>query len=153
MTLPYTGFLTGVKNIAKSLPYGSGKFFNAILSYYTASSTALVTDALGNIVPSTNEILVELRCKLYAVQPPAGVRYNNLPGSDQRRMYYEGHLVIPLEYNLPLERVTMGMDAIINDIKGKFYPSQWAKFSEHFVTNTDKSVGQPIAGFFEILNY
>lgn len=155
LTLNFKGFFNNIGVISKSLPFIGGETWNAILSFeiINNSEDLIIDEVTGNLIPAPATITkVEISAKLYQMKRPANTIYYSNDGTNFNRIYFEGYLVRPLQYNIPYERQSIGMEAEINGIKGLFYPILELKYYEAYQSSIDRSLGQAISGFFEILN-
>jgi hypothetical protein len=147
MTISYQGLLTELKNISKGLKGVTGIQYNALFTFKEGTGNIVIDETTGNY-NLEGEILRTVKAKLIkrkdgTVESEGGLNYS--------RVYCEGWLVTPVEYNGRIPNV-VDCTFIQNNLsyQGKFY------FTDAITTPVTESIdlaiaiGQAIQGYFEM---
>lgn len=147
MTISYQGLLTELKSISKGLKGVTGIQFNALFTFKEGSGNVIIDETTGNYTLET-ETIRTIKAKLIkrkdgTIESNGGVNYS--------RVYCEGWLVTPVEYN---GRIPNVVDCTLTQnnmsYEGRFY------FTDAITTPVTESIdlaiaiGQAIQGYFEI---
>lgn len=119
---------------------------NAVLEFETAGNISIEFDNYGNAQTVTEKVPVSLTAWLHQAKPPDREVQDGL---NQGRYYYEGELVEPKTYDLPL-RPESDIKITINGRVGKFYPVELFDSPASLQYSIRLFLGQKIAGWAEI---
>jgi hypothetical protein len=141
----YQGLLTELKSISKGLRGVTGIQYNAIFSFREGSGAIVIDETTGNYDLAT-ETIRQVKAKLITRKESSV----DSEGLNYTRVYCEGWLVTPIEYNGRIPNV-VDCSFIQNNLsyEGKFL------FLDAITTPVTESIdlaiglGQAIKGYFE----
>lgn len=136
-----TDYLQSARDVVAN-PNPSG---NAVLTFEIATGIEIVIDEYGNSSPVTTTQQVSLTAWLKQSKPPDNQVQDGL---NQNREYFEGELVNPKTYELPL-RPENDISVVINNRDGKFYPVELFDSPASLQYSINLWMGQKIAGWVE----
>jgi hypothetical protein len=147
MTISYQGLLTELKSISKGLRGVTGIQYNAIFTFKEGSGAIIINEDTGNYDLAT-ETIRTVQAKL--IKRKEGTTSDE-GGLNYSRIYCEGWLVTPVEYNGRIPNVVDCRFTQNNlSYEGKFY------FTDAITTPVTETIdlaiaiGQAIQGYFEL---
>lgn len=119
---------------------------NAVLEFETAGNVSIEFDSYGNAQAVTEKVPVTITAWLRQATPPDR---DVQDGLNQGRFYYEGEMINPKEYPVPI-RPEGDIAVTINGRVGKFYPVELFDSPASLQYSLRIFLGQKLAGWIEI---
>ena len=138
----YSDYLKAAREVVSN-PNPAG---NATIRFTQATTMVIEFDELGNASEVVGTEEVELIAWMKQAKPPDREVQSGL---NQNRLYYEGELVEPKTFELPL-RPEGDISIEINGRSGKFYPVELFDSPASLQYSIRIFLGQKIAGWVEI---